>query len=189
MGEAEVDFGALRDQIKKLVDDLGVTKDELQTIFDGGAAGAAAEKKKKKAMDSVDKLVAALRKVVASTPISDVERDRKIADLEGEIESLKIIVSLSPDFQERMTARDEIARRRQPPGPLAPVAMPALAELPPLQRAAATLAVAPPQINVTIGRVEIRAVTPVGRPGPAPHGSAPRVSLDAYLDGKPANGR
>ncbi len=52
----------------------------------------------------------------------------------------------------------------------------------------ATAAKQRPTINVTIGRVEIRAVTPPSSP-PPPQRRAPRVSLEDYLNQKAGGGR
>lgn len=66
----------------------------------------------------------------------------------------------------------------------APDAQPSASEA----RSATQMPEAAPTIRVTIGRIEVRAVTP---PTPAPQrsASAPRVSLDDYLRGRNGGGR
>jgi len=59
--------------------------------------------------------------------------------------------------------------------------VPTIRSLPPIPRLPATAATAPPTINVTIGRVEVRSVMPrVAVPKPTPK-SASKLSLEDYL--------
>ena len=84
------------------------------------------------------------------------------------------------------TRVEEAARPRTPPRP-APVAPPSLIAEPSLRRATAVDATAvehAPTVQVTIGRIEVRAVAPAATTRPAAKRAAPRVSLDDYLQNR-----
>jgi len=97
------------------------------------------------------------------------------------------------------TASARAPVREAPPGPPVrerrPAIQPIAPSITPAQPAGARPARAtpaserPPSIQVTIGRVEIRATVPAPGAAPAPAAARPRVSLDDYLKRTPAGAR
>jgi hypothetical protein len=100
------DYKAAATELKGVVQTLGVTKKELQDIADKGEAGQRAEDKVK----AVEAALNVVRDIARKTEITEVERQRKIAQLEADLELLEIINSTSPDMQERLKAQRDISR-------------------------------------------------------------------------------
>jgi hypothetical protein len=103
---ASVNFKDLAGELKGVVEDLGVKKEELQAIADSGGSN----QKVKATIDSVMKLLEAIKKRTAETTITPVEQKRKTEELQSRIELLRIIDATSPSFEERMRAEREISR-------------------------------------------------------------------------------
>ncbi|MDY7232762.1 hypothetical protein [Hyalangium rubrum] len=100
------DYKAVATELKGLVQKLGVSKKELQDIHDRGEAGTRAEERVKE----VEAALLAVQDIVRKTELTEAERQRKIAQLEADLELLEIINSTSPDFQERLSAQRHITR-------------------------------------------------------------------------------
>jgi vacuolar-type H+-ATPase subunit I/STV1 len=100
------DYKAAANELKGLVQTLGVTKKELQDIATRGEAGQRADEKLK----AVETALNTVREIAQKTEITEVERLRKIAQLESDLELLEIINSTSSDAQERLKAQRDISR-------------------------------------------------------------------------------
>jgi hypothetical protein len=62
------------------------------------------------AVAAIIALVDALKQKLASAPLTDEERKRKVAALQSEIDLLKVIDATDPDIQHRLQAERDIAR-------------------------------------------------------------------------------
>jgi chromosome segregation ATPase len=100
------DFKAAATELEGLAKVLGVTKQELQDIAARGEAGQRADDKVK----AVEAALTKVRELARKTELSEVERQRKISELQSELELLETIKSTSPDPQERLKAQRDIAR-------------------------------------------------------------------------------
>ena len=103
---ASVHFKELAGELKSVVEELGVKKEELQAIADSGGS----DQKVKATIDATMKLLEAIKKRTAETTITPVEQKRKTEELQSRIELLRIIDATSPSFEERMRAEREISR-------------------------------------------------------------------------------
>jgi hypothetical protein len=101
-----LNYKAIGDELKGLVTQLGVKKDELQSISDGGKSGP----KMKSVIDQTMALLEDLKKKVRDATLTDVEQRRKVEELQSRIDLLRIIDATSGDFEERMKAEREISR-------------------------------------------------------------------------------
>jgi ABC-type Na+ transport system ATPase subunit NatA len=101
-----LDYKALASELKDLVSQLGVKKDELQSIAEGGKAGASTQV----LIDQTMSLLESLKKQTGQTTITEVEQRRKTEELQSRIGLLQIIDATSGDFDERMRAEREISR-------------------------------------------------------------------------------
>ena len=97
------DYGKLANDIKGIVDNLGVKRGEVQQLFGSDGKNA----KVKAALDEVDRLTNALHKATAN-PITNEERQRKLADLDAKIKLVEITRATDPDFTERIEAEHEL---------------------------------------------------------------------------------
>jgi hypothetical protein len=97
------DYSKLAKNIKQIVDDVGVTRGEVQQLF--GSDGKNAEVKQ--AMDEVDKLTKALGDAMAN-PITAEEQQRKLEDLDARIKLVEITRATDPDFQDRIEAEHDL---------------------------------------------------------------------------------
>lgn len=98
-------YKQVAEELKTLVGKLGVSKKELQDIVDRGAAAPSFEKK----LEEVDKALARVREL-SSTTLTDVEKQRKMVQMESDMELLSIIIDTSPVYEERLKAQREKAR-------------------------------------------------------------------------------
>ncbi|HLL03579.1 MAG TPA: hypothetical protein VK539_23545 [Myxococcaceae bacterium] len=100
------DYKAAATELEGLVKSLGITKKELQDIASRGEAGQRADDK----MKAVETALATVRELARKTELTGKERQRRISELESELELLETITSTSPDSQERLKAQRDIAR-------------------------------------------------------------------------------
>lgn len=99
------DYKAMAVELKGLVQKLGVSKQELQELLDQGGSTQKAEDKVKE----IEAALARLKAIASQTEITDAERKRKIAELEFDLEQLRIISTTDPDYQERIRSQREIS--------------------------------------------------------------------------------
>lgn len=100
------DYKAAATELEGLVKSLGITKKELEDIASRGEAGQRADDKVK----ALETALATVRELARKTELTGTERQRKISQLESELELLELIKSTSPDSQERLKAQRDIAR-------------------------------------------------------------------------------
>jgi chromosome segregation ATPase len=100
------DYKATAAELEKLVQTLDVSKKELQDIATRGETGKRTDEKLK----AVEEALTQVREIVRKTELTGAERQRKIAQLESELELLETINSTSPDSQERLKAQRDISR-------------------------------------------------------------------------------
>jgi hypothetical protein len=100
------DYQAIADELKDLVNRLGKKKAEIQQLFDRGGDSPVVQA----AIEDANTLVARLKDRAAQTPITEQERQRKMAGLQARIDELTIIDASSPDFDRRMDAEREMSR-------------------------------------------------------------------------------
>jgi chromosome segregation ATPase len=100
------DYKAAATELEGLAKALGVTKKELQDIASRGEAGQRADDKVK----AVEAALTAVREITRRTELSELERQRRISQLEADLDDLQIITSTNPDPEERRRAQRDIAR-------------------------------------------------------------------------------
>jgi hypothetical protein len=100
------DYKKIAEELKALVEKLGVSQKDLQNLTDRGGPANQIEQKLKE----VDTALASLQAVTSQTQLSETERKRKIAQMEADIDLLRITNANSPDFQERLDAQRELIR-------------------------------------------------------------------------------
>jgi hypothetical protein len=99
------DYKAMAVELKALVQKVGITKQELQDLVDKGGSAQKAEEKVKE----IEAALGRLKTLTSQTEITEVERKRKMAEIEFDLEQLQVISVSDPDFQERIRAQKEIA--------------------------------------------------------------------------------
>jgi 5'-3' exonuclease len=99
------DYKAMAVELKSLVQKVGASKKELQDEMDRGGSPQKAEEKVKE----IEAALSRLKAITSQTELSDAERKRKMAEIEFDLEQLKIISVSDPDFQERIRAQKEIS--------------------------------------------------------------------------------
>jgi hypothetical protein len=98
------DYSAAASDLGGLVDQLGVKKDDLQRIIAKGGTDTNA------VLAALAALTGQVQARTAALTTTDVERQRKVAELQSQIQVLQLIDASSPDFDERMDAEREISR-------------------------------------------------------------------------------
>jgi hypothetical protein len=99
------DYKAMAVELKGLVQKVGISKKELQDLMDQGTSAQKTEEKVKE----IEAALSMLKAITSQTAITEAERQRKIAELEFDLEQLNVISVADPDFQERIRAQKEIA--------------------------------------------------------------------------------
>jgi hypothetical protein len=99
-------YSALANELKATAGQLGASKQELQNIVDRGGDA----RRTNELLDGASQLGSKLQGLMANNQVTEQERQRKIAQLESDIELLRMIDSTSPDFDERMRSEREISR-------------------------------------------------------------------------------
>ena len=108
------DLVATRKKFKDVVKAIGIQKEELDGILASGGTAA----KKKSALDKLAAASKKLGKLMAETQVSEAERQRKISELELNIEIDEILLATETDFGERMRVRRRLTRRKASLGTL-----------------------------------------------------------------------
>ncbi len=99
------DYKAMAVELKGLVQKLGITKKELQDLVDRGGSAQKIDEKVKE----IEAALARVAAITSQTQLTEAERQRKMAELEFDLEQLQIISISDPDFQERIRAQKEIS--------------------------------------------------------------------------------
>ena len=99
------DYKAMAVELKALVQKVGITKQELQDLVDKGGSAQKADEKVKE----IEAALGRLKAITSQTEITEVERKRKMAEIEFDLEQLQVISVSDPGFQERIRAQKEIA--------------------------------------------------------------------------------
>lgn len=99
------DYKAMAGDLKNLVQQVGISKKELQDLLDQGGSAQKIEEKVKEIEAALNKLKA----VTAQTEITEKERERKMAEIEGKLQHLENVSVSDPDFRERIRAQREIS--------------------------------------------------------------------------------
>lgn len=99
------DYKAMALELKGLVQKVGTSKKELQELADQGGSPQKAEEKVKE----IEAALSRLKDITSQTEITDAERKRKMAEIEFDLEQLKVISVSDPDFHERIRAQKEIS--------------------------------------------------------------------------------
>jgi hypothetical protein len=100
------DYRALASDLTSLIGKLGVSKSEIKTVVDSGSNPGAATNAVTVALEAVKKLSEA----IAHAEVTPAERDRKIKELQSEVELLRIILATEHDLEARIIAQREIGR-------------------------------------------------------------------------------
>lgn len=98
------DYAELANEIRKINEDLGTSKQVIQLFSDSGKSG----KELTDALKAVDTLSAALKKKLEKTPVTDDERKRKVAELDSDIHALNVQLDAEPSFDKRKFLRLKI---------------------------------------------------------------------------------
>lgn len=100
------DYGALAEQLNGVVTDLGTGRQQLQAL----AGQPNPPERTNPLVDYFSQVAAHIQQVLANNVLTEKERQRKMAQLQSDIELLRIIDSTSPDYNERLQAEREISR-------------------------------------------------------------------------------
>lgn len=99
------DYKTMAAELTELVQKVGISKKELQDLLDQGGSAQKSEEKVKE----IEAALARLKAITSQTEITEKERERKMAELEGKLQQLEIVGITDPDFQKRIMAQREIS--------------------------------------------------------------------------------
>ena len=97
------DYAELAKEIQGIVEDLGLKKEEVQQVSDRDGENAQVQQ----ALDAVDQLTSALQHAMED-PMTDQERQDKLADLDSKINLAQVTAATDPDYTERIEAQREL---------------------------------------------------------------------------------
>lgn len=100
------DYEALAADLQNIMKQLGAQRTVVQQASEQGGQSRTTQT----AIAAIAALVDALKQKLASAPLTDEERKRKVAALQSEIDLLKLIDSTDSDVQHRLQAERDIAR-------------------------------------------------------------------------------
>jgi hypothetical protein len=99
------DYKAMAGELESLVQQVGISKKELQDLLDQGGSAQKIEE----AIKAIEAALNKLKTVTSQTEITDKERERKMKEIEGKLRHLEDVSVSDPDFRERIRAQREIS--------------------------------------------------------------------------------
>lgn len=101
-------FSELKQSFLDLIKSIGIQKQEIEGLISGASKTSPA--KQKAVLDNLDAAMKQVRELMGSTEITADERNRRIAELQSQIEQIELLKSFESDFDERMRLGRELSR-------------------------------------------------------------------------------
>lgn len=92
-------FEDAKKQFEDLITTIGTQRTLIQDVITGGSISSA---KQKAALNALDDAMEELRDLIKTTEIPDLEKKRRIAELEAEIKRIELHIGIESDFDKRM---------------------------------------------------------------------------------------